>query len=105
MTNEKFNQILQSRQDKIKSILKQKAKEYSTNGDRLDNFRKGSEAIGCNAQTYLYALMTKHLVCVRELAAGVLPNTEDIVNEKIGDSINYLILLEALLEEERNENN
>lgn len=44
-------------------------------------------------------MMMKHLVSVLDLIEGSLPATEHMINEKIGDAINYLILCEAVLKE------
>ena len=42
----------------------------------------------------------KHLVSVMDLVHGKLKSEPVMVDEKIGDMINYLILLEAVLKEE-----
>ena len=43
----------------------------------------------------------KHLVSVLDIISGKLANTEEMVNEKFVDSINYHILMMAILQENR----
>ena len=44
--------------------------------------------------------MTKHLVSIKDIVADNKPVDATVVSEKIGDVINYLILLEAMLNEQ-----
>jgi len=44
-------------------------------------------------------MMVKHLVSVFDLIEGRIPTSQEMIDEKIGDMINYLILLEAVLKE------
>ena len=96
-----FSLCLRDRMDLIRDVLDQKSYEYSGDDDRLHNFKAGSKLCGLTPKVYLLGLMAKHLQCVKELCYEHLPNEEELVEEKIGDSINYLILLEALMKEER----
>lgn len=101
MNNEAFTECLDDILDSIGEVLSVKSKEYSLYGDRLHSFKQGSKVCGLDPKVYLFALMTKHIQCVKDLCHGELPNYESLVEEKIRDSINYLILLEALMKEER----
>lgn len=97
MKNEVFEYILENRLLKIRGVLGDKAKEYALGGDRLHNF-KTAAAMGQTTQAKaLWGIAMKHVVSVVDLVEGRLPPTEYFVNEKIGDLINYLILLEAVL--------
>jgi len=98
MNTEEFNAILESRLSSIKQVLGNKAKEYAV-GDRLYNFKRAAEIQRTTPQQALAGMFMKHLVSVLDLVEGSLPPTEYMVNEKIGDAINYLILLEAILKE------
>jgi len=99
MKNQEFKQILDERISKITEILSRKAKEYSGNEDRLYNFRKAAKINGTTLETALWGMASKHLVSVIDLIQGNLSPTEETVDEKIGDMINYLILLEAIFKE------
>ena len=98
MNTEQFETILESRLSSIKQVLGNKAKEYAI-GDRLYNFKRAAEISRTTPQQALAGMFMKHLVSVLDLVEGSVSPTENMVNEKIGDAINYLILLEAILKE------
>lgn len=101
MNSEKFNKIVSDRCDKIVSILASKGEEYGAE-DRLHNFKVASRISNTSPELALKGMMMKHIVSVFDLIndaeQGKTP-TDYLIQEKIGDSINYLILLEALLTE------
>jgi hypothetical protein len=99
MNAEQFDTILESRLLSIKQVLGNKAKEYAI-GDRLYNFKRAAEISRTTPQKALSGMFMKHLVSVLDLIEGSVPSTADRINEKIGDAINYLILLEAILKED-----
>ena len=101
MTPEDFDKLLSSRIQKINDVLSNKSKEYAFGNDRLFNFKAAARINQNTPQESLWGMATKHLVCVQDLVNGRLYNTEANANEKIGDLINYLILLEAVLLEAR----
>ena len=98
MTAEQFNVVLESRIGLIRETLQTKAAEYATD-DRLYNFKSAAQEFGGTPQQVLWGYLTKHLVSVRDMVMAVRPLTPAAVTEKIGDSINYLILLEGLFHE------
>ena len=102
MKTDQFNEIVTARVQSIQTVLMNKAKEYSSDTDRLHNF-KVAAGLASRPETpeqALWGMMRKHLVSVIDIidqtAVGKAPS-DHMRNEKIGDSINYLILLEALL--------
>jgi len=101
MTTDRFEELLQNRIEKIGTVLGKKADEYAQNGDRLFNFRQAARINGTSMTESLWGMGTKHLVSVLDLIHGRLENTKEMADEKIGDMINYLILLEAVLTENR----
>jgi len=98
MNSQDFDKIVANRIEKIKSILSSKAEEYAK-GDRLYNFKRAAEIERVTTEKALLGMWAKHIVSVLDLIEGSLAATEYMVNEKIGDAINYLILLEAVLTE------
>ena len=101
MNVEKFEECLNNRIEKCKAVLLKKEDEYATE-DRLHNFKVAAELQGVNPLTALAGMMAKHTVSVydliRETALGDRPPL-DMWDEKIGDSINYLFLLDAAVGE------
>lgn len=102
MNTQTFNEIVEKRLDKIRKVLVKKAAEYSSADDRLHNFKVAArmEEPQDSPESALWGMMRKHLVSVLDIVAatrgGRYPSAA-MRDEKIGDAINYLILLEALL--------
>ena len=68
----------------------------------MHNFKVAAEIQNCTPITALAGMMAKHTVSVYDLIKKqengfVVPR--EMWDEKIGDSINYLILLSALVQE------
>jgi len=101
MKTAEFDVILQARLQKIREILGNKAEEYALNGDRLHNFKVAARMKGETPAKDLWGMAAKHLVSVEDLVEGRLFASEKMVDEKIGDFINYLILLEAVFKEKK----
>jgi hypothetical protein len=104
MTNEEFQTILADRISKIESILASKAKEYARE-DRLHNFKRAAVMLRCTPERALLGMMAKHLISILDIVDSIDEGemqVKSMVDEKIGDAINYLILLEALIKETGN---
>ncbi len=107
LPNEDFNNMANKRVADTIDVMITKGEEYALEGDRFHNFKQSSRMTletsdPRTPKQCLMGMLMKHLNSVQDLANGNLANTEGYVNEKIGDSIAYLLLLEGLLLEERN---
>ena len=102
MKTERFEEIVDNRCKDIKEILSNKAKEYAKD-DRLHNFKEAGRILKITPEEALKGMTTKHTICINDMIEDCKNNnfdkTIEYVKEKIGDEINYLILLEALLSE------
>ena len=102
MITGEFNQVVAKRVERINAVLTNKAKEYSSDTDRLHNFKVACQLSSqpITPEQALWGMMRKHLVSLIDIidaiAKGIVP-PDELRDEKIGDSINYLILHEALL--------
>ena len=96
-----FNTIVKERCEKILAILSKKAEEYAKDDDRFHNFNIAARMADTTPEKALKGMMLKHEVSVMDLIewADTQPEklTDEIIDEKIGDNINYLILLEGML--------
>lgn len=104
MKAEQFENIINNRIETCKSVLCSKAEEYATD-DRLHNFKIAGELQKCTPVKALGGMMSKHTVSVYDLIEDYEQGkaiSKEMWDEKIGDSINYLLLLTALLEDENN---
>lgn len=105
MKTEKFETVLNERIAKSIQTLSVKADEYATE-DRLHNFKIAAELQHCTPITALAGMMAKHTVSVYDLIQRHEQGftiSKEMWDEKIGDSINYLILLSALVQEHMDE--
>lgn len=101
MKTQEFNELLNERLKKIPEKLGQKALEYESKSDRLHNFKVAARLSNKTPQEALWGMAMKHLVSVTDLIEGRLENNRKNIDAKIGDMLNYLILLEALFEDTR----
>lgn len=98
-----FNVLLDKRLESIKSVLGSKAKEYASGDNRFHNFDVAARIAGTTPEKALMGMMLKHEVSVRDLVNNPENATIELIDEKIGDNVNYLILLEGLLKRRINE--
>ena len=114
MDKKEFDQLLLARLLKTKEVLASKNAEYASDTDKLHNFKRAGDMNRCSPEKALIGMWTKHIISLLNIVdeleekcgtnANCFPsfNPDDYigtVEEKIGDAINYLILLEALIKE------
>lgn len=101
MTATEFSDLLNDRIDRMKAVLDAKADEYAKEHDRLHNFKQGAAAQGRTPAQTCLSYMTKHWCSVVDLvdddAEGFHDRVLKRLDEKIGDLVNYVVLLEAVL--------
>lgn len=99
----KFDLRLDARLEKIKNVLSSKSAEYSKANDKHYNFKRAAEIIRKTPETALWGMYLKHLVSIQDIVEKIEetgnPPKLEILEEKIGDAINYMILLETLIQE------
>jgi hypothetical protein len=101
MTTDEFSRVLQNRINRINHVLGVKAKEYANPHNRYHNFDRGATALNITPEQYCVHLAMKHLISIMDMVddIGSIDRCADaaVWDEKIGDAINYLILLEGLV--------
>lgn len=102
MTHRKFQELVKKVFAEEAALLLRKAADYASGEDRLMNFRQGARFTGLSPRQTLWGYLAKHLASVKDIVDGKSVSPE-ILREKIGDSRNYLVLLEALVLEEETE--
>ena len=100
MDAQEFETIFEAQVDACRKTLVKKAEEYSP-VDRLSNFKVAGTLAGCTPQQALGGMLAKHIVSIYDLIRDDSYDL-DIWNEKLGDALNYLFLLKALLIEQNN---
>lgn len=104
MNSQTFDHIVAKRLELIKSILIKKRAEYAPDGgDRLHNFNRAAAMLKQTRERALMGMLSKHLVSLLDMVDGFdnkkMPSFA-LIEEKIGDAVNYLILLEAMMKED-----
>ena len=99
MTREEFNKRVEKRIDLVRQSLLTKHKEYANDDNVFRNFDEaaGGFSLHSTSAEVLWSYMTKHLVSIKDIVAENKSADPAVISEKIGDVINYLILLEAML--------
>jgi len=104
MNPQEFNKVLKTRIELTKKVLAYKSGEYSTKTDKLHNFKRAGQMQNCSSAKALIGMWTKHIVSILDIVDNIEKDdsyhpSPALLEEKIGDAINYLILLEALIKE------
>lgn len=101
MDHATFEKVFEAQVDACRRVLVEKAREYATD-DRLHNFRVAATLMGTTPAAALSGFMAKHMVSIYDLIRAEA-NGETVTmamwDEKIGDALNYLFLLKAVVEE------
>lgn len=104
MRIEDFNKIIENQLNYCKSLMISKGQEYAQNDvDRLLVFKHAGAIQGESQKMALAGMMSKHTISIYKMCQkGTYPIEQWI--EKITDNINYLLILRAMIEEEKENN-
>lgn len=107
MKPERFNEVVEDRLNECKNILIAKDKEYSSDTDRLHNFKKAGEMKGKTPIETLDMMWLKHRVSIEDEMNKMSADPSYVpsqgwIDEKLTDNINYTLLLEGAIEDRRN---
>lgn len=106
MNQKDFAELVGQIQKETTGLLVAKGAEYSTDIDRLANFKRGASLTGVDPLVVLFIYMSKHYDAVasyvRAVQAGQEPQLTEPITGRLADLINYCTLAWALiLEQER----
>jgi len=99
MKAEEFNTIINKQVETCINLLSSKEEEYASGEDRLHNFKQAASLMQTSPEKALGGMMAKHTISVYDMVFNDEPYSMDKWDEKITDSINYLLLLKAVLME------
>lgn len=99
MTHQQLQEIQGRRFDMCNKTAVAKNKEYAPGKNALQNFYDQGEIEGCNPIVALRGNLTKHIASLMDMINGKVQITQKLIDEKHGDIIVYLNLLEALYTE------
>lgn len=95
-----FDAIVDEQLARCHDLLIEKGKEYAPGVDRLHAFKRAAALQGCTQGEAALGMMAKHLVSVTDMIQSHEHFTSSRWDEKITDSINYLLILRAIVEEQ-----
>jgi hypothetical protein len=103
MDSKTFDDLVRERFNTcINLMLFTKSAEYSRGGDRLSNFKKQAAMKGETPEKALLGNWMKHLSSILDIIEDIEAGQPVVLaqlQEKLTDSINYHVLLEALVTE------
>lgn len=105
MNTADFEKLFDARVDLCRRVLIGKNTDYARGGDKLHNFYEAAEMDGCTPEMAAKGMLLKHWQSLRDLVDDIdrgIYHARGHYAEKIGDSLNYLFLLNALIEERQN---
>jgi hypothetical protein len=104
MRKEDFNILLKERINEIEVKMAVKGDEYITGDDVFSAFKKATAISFHNCPEQIaWEYMTKHIQSIKDMIEAVAKHgykgypDKDILREKFGDAINYLLILELML--------
>lgn len=86
---------------KSADLLISKGSEYAGSEDRLSNFKRGAAATGVSQATVAFIYLTKHLDAVASYLRDPSRPLSEPIEGRLCDLLNYVILLAAILHEEK----
>lgn len=104
MKDEDFREIANKQIEWCQDMLGMRGDGYSREGDRFHNFKIAAAVDDETPERALWGMFKKHFVSLKDIvdstADGKVPDVA-VLNEKAGDTINYILLLCGMLEERR----
>ena len=109
MNQKEFNEVIVRQTDHCKSMLVAKGAEYATRAvkntavDRLAHFKMAAVVMNTTPKAALMGMLSQHLISVSDMCMDERKYSKEQWDEKITDSINYFLILRAIVEEELNQ--
>ena len=104
MNLKQFDKIVTDQLSRSELVLMGKGTEEATDEtevDRLAHFKKAAALQDMTTAQAAFGMLSKHLVSVADMVGSRQSYPLTQWNEKITDSINYLLILRAIVEEGR----
>lgn len=104
-----FNDVVIQQMERCKSMLITKGNEYAPEAmdnvetDRLAHFKKAAVLMSTTPKIALMGMLVKHYISILDMSMDDKNYPVEQWDEKITDSINYLLILRAMVEEEQHE--
>jgi len=100
VSKEEFERFFEERVKKCRETLIEKAKEYANDADRMKNFNTAGRMLNLKPYQVAFLYMMKHFESIYEIVMTGKTVSPEVWDEKIGDLINYLFLIDAMKRKE-----
>ena len=98
MNQSTFEKLIIDRSLTIERTLVSKGEEYAPGSDNpFHNFDECAKINDITAEQALWGFMMKHFISIKDMVSSASAYSPEVIDEKIGDMINYLILLEGIM--------
>lgn len=106
MNYEDFEQMAMHSLAEIMERFHNKNKEYASNEDVFSNFRKAAGGLSYHSreEQVAWEYAVKHLQSLKDMIASDSPISPEVIDEKIGDVIAYMLLIKGMLYKRTNYN-
>ncbi|MBE9571981.1 MAG: hypothetical protein IMF11_15230 [Proteobacteria bacterium] len=101
MNHKDFIELVTNREEHNKCVLNRKGVVYSSDTDRLHNFKSVGAMKKETPQKALWGMVAKHIIATQDMIDSGKTPTAGWINEYLGDIHNYMHLLEAIWEDAR----
>jgi hypothetical protein len=95
MNHDEFQAVFNRQVKQCGAKLLEKSAEYATEEDKLHNFKVAATLNGETPEQALWGMQTKHIVSISDMVQSGKQFPKEVWDEKLGDFINYAILLRA----------
>ncbi|MGN0317802.1 MAG: hypothetical protein ACI4E1_07730 [Lachnospira sp.] len=95
-----FNSYIDEMLTYCRDLLIKKNESYNAGNDPIGNFKKAAKLQGVSNKQALIGMMDKHVVSIHDMVNRETCSekfTGEVWKEKIGDNINYLLILYAMM--------
>ncbi len=93
-----FTEAVEEQIERCRDTLLSKGEEYAPT-DRFANFKKAAGMQGLSTVQALGGMLAKHTISINDMIWDDKIHSKAQWQEKIGDHINYLLILAAMLED------
>jgi hypothetical protein len=100
MTPEDFAALVDEHVEDLRASLREKAKEYAKEGDRLWNFKRAAALKRETPERALWGFFVKHIISVADMIDDIdrgVKTPAGLWEEKLRDVRNYAVLLHGLV--------
>ena len=91
-----LSDIATMRVEKTIKTLSRKREEYAEDESPFRNFYNGAVMLGKTPMETAWGYATKHFVSIQDMAEGRKKITKELIDEKFGDAVCYLVLILAM---------